>query len=71
MNITGYNSFSGCRFCKIKWVYSQKYKHVYFPSKRTYAKKNHTERLSYLNEIEVASTSKNKKSLIQKYGKYK
>ena len=71
MNITGHNSFSGCRFCEIKGVYSQKHKHVYFPSKGTYVKKNHTEWLSHLNEIEVTSTSKNKKSLIQKYGKYK
>ena len=71
MNITGHNSFSGCRFCEIQGVYSHKYKHVYFSSEGTYAKKNHTDWLSHLNEIEVASTSKDKKSLIKKYGKYK
>jgi hypothetical protein len=71
MNITGHNSFSGCRFCEIQGVYSQKYKHVYFPSKGTYAKKNQVDWISHLNEIEVASTSKEKKSLIKKYGKYK
>ena len=71
MNITGHNSFSGCRFCEIQGVYSQKHKHVYFPSKETYAKKNHTDWLSHLNEIEDAATSREKKSLIKKYGKYK
>lgn len=71
MNITGHNSISGCRFCEIKGVYSQKHKHVYFPSKETYAKKNHTDWLSHLNEIEDASIPKEKKSLIKKYGKYK
>lgn len=71
MNITGHNSISGCRFCEIKGVYSQKHKHVYFPSKETYAKKNHTDWLSHLNEIDVASIPKEKKLLIQKYGKYK
>ena len=71
MNITDHNSFSGCRFCEIKGVYSQKHKHVYFPFKGTYAKKDHTDWLLHLNEIEVASTPKEKKLLIQKYGKYK
>ena len=71
MNITGHNSFSGCRFCEIQGVYSQKHKHVYFPSKETYVKKNHTDWLSHLNKIEVAATSREKKSLIKKYGKYK
>lgn len=70
MNITGHNSFSGCRFCEIQGVYSQKHKHVYFPSKRTNAKKNHSDWLSHLNEIEVAPP-KEKKPLIKKYGKYK
>ena len=71
MNITGHNSFSGCRFCEIQGVYSQKHKHVYFSSKGIYAKKNHADWLSHLNEIEVASNPKEKKLLIKKYGKYK
>ena len=71
MNITGHNSFSGCRFCEIQGVYSQKHKHVYFPSKGIYAKKNHADWLSHLNKIEVASNPKEKKLLIKKYGKYK
>jgi len=50
--------------------YIQKHKHVYFPSKGTNAKKNHSDWLSHINEIEVAST-KDKKPLIKKYGKYK
>jgi len=70
MNITDHNSFSGCRFCEIQGVFSQKHKHVYFPSKGTNAKKNHSDWLSHINEIEVAST-KDKKPLIKKYGKYK
>ena len=71
MNITGHNSFSGCRFCEIQGVYSQKHKHVYFPSKGTNVKRNHADWLSHLNEIEVVSTPKDKKLLIKKYSKYK
>jgi len=73
MNITGHNSYSGCRFCEIQGTYSQKHKHIYFPtnSKTNYIKKNHTNCLSYINEIEVALTFKDKEKLIKKYGKYK
>src|SRR6266498_1449036 len=41
MNITGHNSYSGCRFCDIRGIYSQKYRHVYFPTnlKERYTKK--------------------------------
>src|SRR6266540_444096 len=44
MNITGYNSYSGCRFCDIRRIYSQTYRHVYFPTnlKERDTKKNHS-----------------------------
>ena len=73
MNITGHNSYSGCRFYEIQGIYSQKHKHVYFPtnSKAKYTKKNHTDWLLHINELEVALTSKNKEILIKKYGNYK
>jgi hypothetical protein len=70
MNITGHNSYSGCRFCNIQGVYSQKYKHVYFPNtKRECTKKNHSDWLTYINEIEAATTNNEKEILIKKYGK--
>ena len=34
MNITGHNSYSGCRFCDIQGIYSNKYRHVYFHPKQ-------------------------------------
>ena len=71
MNITGHNSYSGCKFYNIEGVYSQKHKHVYFPSIRdNYTKKNHSNWLLRIQEIEVATTNKEKKSLIKQYGKY-
>ncbi len=44
MNITGHNSYSGCRFCDIRGIYSQKYRYVYFPTnlKERYTKKNYS-----------------------------
>ena len=44
MNIMGHNSYSGCKFCDIWRIYSQKYKHVYFPTnlKERYTKKNYS-----------------------------
>src|SRR6266540_3376677 len=30
MNITGHNSYSGCRFYDIKGIYLEKHKHIYF-----------------------------------------
>jgi len=72
MNITGHNSYSGCRFCNIQGIYSQKYKHIYYhpKSKGTYIKKNHFDWLKQINEIKTASSSKEKELLIKKYGNY-
>ena len=44
MSIIGYNLYSGCRFCDIKEIYSEKYKHIYFSTdlKKTYIKKNNS-----------------------------
>jgi hypothetical protein len=70
MNITGHNSYSGCRFCEIQGVYSQKHKHVYFhPNEKRYIKKNHSDWLLRINEIETATTNKKKAELIKQYGK--
>jgi hypothetical protein len=71
MNITGHNSYSGCRFCDIRGTYSPKYKHVYFhPSKRENIKKNHSDWLLHINEIEAAETNSEKEVLVKRYGKY-
>ncbi len=72
MNVTGHNSYSGCRFCNIQGIYSNKYKHIYYHPKLkgTYIKKNHSDWLKYINEIETASSSKEKEILIKKYGNY-
>ena len=70
MNITGHNSYNGCRFCDIQGVYSQKYKHVYFPPSRNHTNKNHPDWISYIDEIEAAATNKEKETLIKQYGKY-
>ena len=69
MNITGHNSYSGCRFCNIQGIYSIKHKHVYFHP-GNYTKKNHSNWLAYINEIEAVITTKEKESLIKKYGNY-
>jgi hypothetical protein len=70
MNITGYNSYSGCRFCDIRGIYSQKHRHVYFPTKlkEKYVKKNHSSWSTYINEIETATTIKEKETLVRQYG---
>ena len=67
MNITGHNSYSGCRFCDIREIYSQKYRHVYFPTnlKERYTKKNHSTWLTHINKIETATTTKEKETLIK------
>jgi hypothetical protein len=70
MNITGHNSYHGCRFCKIEGTYSQKYKHVYFPPKSNYTNINHSDWIEYVNIIESAITNKEKEILLKKYGKY-
>jgi hypothetical protein len=72
MNITGHNSFSGCRFCDIKGIYSEKYRHVYFPTdlKKIYTKKNNSNWLIHITEIKTADTIKEKETLIKKYGNY-
>jgi len=31
MCMSGHNAYRGCRFCYLKGVYSEKYRHVYFP----------------------------------------
>src|SRR6266498_2602487 len=70
MNITGHNSYSGCRFCDIQGIYSQKYRHVYFPTnlKKRYTKKNYLIWLIHINKIETAITTKEKETLIKQYG---
>ena len=70
MNITGHNSYNGCRFCDIQGDYSQKYKHIYFPPNRNCYNKNHSDWISYIDEIDDAETSRDKEILIRKYGKY-
>jgi hypothetical protein len=71
MNITGHNSISGCRFCEIQGVFSKKYNHVYFhPERKRNTKKNHSDWLLHINEIEDATTNKEKNILIKQYGKY-
>jgi hypothetical protein len=70
MNITGHNSYSGCRFCDIQGVYSQKHKHVYFPPDGNCINKNHSDWISYIDEIETAATNKEKETLIKRYGIY-
>ena len=70
MNITGHNSYSGCRFCNIQGVYSQKHKHVYFPPGRNCTDKNHSDWISCIDEIEATATNKEKEILIKQYGKY-
>jgi hypothetical protein len=69
MNITGHNSYSGCRFCDIKGIYSQKHRHVYYPPEKRIHKKNHLDWLSRIDEIEEATTSREKEGLVQRYGK--
>src|SRR6266498_1841763 len=70
MNITGHNSYSGCRFCDIQGIYSQKYRHVYFSTnlKERYTKKNYSIWLIHINKIETATTIKEKEILIKQYG---
>src|SRR6266542_3306744 len=70
MNITDHNSYSDCRFCDIRGIYSQKYRHVYFPTnlKERYTKKNHSIWLTYINKIKTATTIKEKETLIKQYG---
>ncbi len=72
MNITGHNSYSGCRFCDIQGIYSNKHRHVYFHPKQkgNYTKKNHSNWLACINEIEATTTTKEKELLIKKYGNY-
>ena len=72
MNIMGHNSYSGCRFCDIKEIYSEKYKHIYFPIdlKKIYIKKNNSTWLTCINEIKTAVTIKEKETLIKQYGNY-
>ena len=59
MNITGHNSYSGCRFCNIQGVYSNKYKHIYYhpKPKGTYIKKNHSDWLKYINVNDILATA--------------
>jgi hypothetical protein len=70
MNITGHNSYNGCRFCNVEGVYSYKYKHVYFPPKSNYTNKNHSDWIKQADEVEAATTDKEKKILERKYGNY-
>ena len=67
MNITGHNSYSDYRFYDIKRIYSEKHKHIYFLTdlKKIYTKKNNLIWLTYINEIKIAVTIKEKKTLIK------
>ncbi|GES98927.1 transposase domain-containing protein [Rhizophagus clarus] len=67
MNITGHNSYHGYRICNIEGVYSQKHKHIYFPPKQNCMNKDHSDWIGYINEIEAATTNKEKEILIRKY----
>lgn len=31
MNLTGHNSYFGCRFCYLKGIYCQQSRHIYYP----------------------------------------
>ena len=70
MNITGHNSYHGCRFCNIEETYSQKYRHIYFPPKSNYTNIDHSDWIEYVDKIEAATTNKEKEMLLKKYGKY-
>ena len=70
MNITGHNSYHGCRFCNIEGVYSQKYRHIYFPPKSDCINKNHLNWIEHANKIEAVISNKEKEILIKNYGKY-
>ncbi len=67
MNITDYNLYLNYKFCNIWGIYSQKYRHIYFPTnlKERYTKKNHSTWLTYINKIETATTIKEKETLIK------
>jgi hypothetical protein len=67
MNVTGHNSYSGCRFCDIQGIYSQKHKHIYFHP-RQYLQKIHSNWLAHVDEIEAARSSKEKETLTKQYG---
>src|SRR6266498_3195183 len=66
INITDHNSYSGCRFCDIKGIYSEKHKHIYFLTdlKKIYIKKNNLTWLTRINEIKTAITIKEKETLM-------
>jgi len=70
MNITGHNSYHGCRFCDIEGVYSQKHRHIYFPPKPNCMNRDHSDWKKYIYEIETAAMNKKKEILIRNYGKY-
>src|SRR6266542_793579 len=72
MNITGHNSYSGCRFCDIKGIYSEKHKHIYFLTdlKKIYTKKNNSIWLIHINEIKTAVIIKEKEILLKQYDNY-
>src|SRR6266542_1638774 len=72
MNITGHNSYSGCKFCDIKGIYSEKHKYIYFSTdlKKTYTKKNNSIWLIRINEIKTTVTIKKKETIIKQYGNY-
>ncbi len=67
MNIMSYNSYSDCRFCDIKRIYSEKHKHIYFPIdlKKIYIKKNNSTWLTCINKIKTAVIIKEKETLIK------
>lgn len=67
MNVTGHNSYSGCRLCKIQGIHSEKYNHIYYHP-GNYAKKTHSDWLVHIDEIESATSSKDQETLMRQYG---
>lgn len=67
MNVTGHNSYSGCRSCNIKGIHSEKHNHIYYHP-GNYDKKTHSNWLVYVDEIELATSSKEQETLIRQYG---
>ena len=70
MNITGHNSYWGCRFCNIEGKYSKKFKHTYYPTNENYINRNHLDWIAYINQIEATKTNQEKKALIKQCGKF-
>lgn len=81
MNLSGHNSYLGCRFCWLKGVYCYKAKHVYYPCQMPkdiessdYDPKNlplRTEKdfFDQIKKIEIETQTIMKKKYIKESGK--